>query len=374
MAIDFIEVLDLNREIIGIVDTAKSVIWHSVWFGVGDFEIYIEATKENILLLSIGNYVARNNDEEIGIIESMNVSTSLIDGAMLTVTGRFAKSLLERRLIYNLTGHSNKATVLRGKVESAARSLVANNAIACAFDSRRNFPILELGILKDYPEKIVDDAGNAASKQVSYQNLLEYSDGLLEEYNLSALVVLNDDTKKLQYVVRKGFDRSANNADGNEPVIFSRDYDNLSDSEYSFDTTENKNTALIGGEGEGIKRFYSLIVSQAQGMARREIFVDASSIAKKYTEGEVEKEYTDAEYDEMLKTQGKQELAPLNDKESFSGTIIVTAGNYILNEDFSLGDKVTVQENSINKFIDVRIVEVTEVQDESGYTVDVVYQ
>lgn len=374
MAIDFVKVLNANRETIGIIDTAKSVIWHSVWFGVGDFEIYAKATAEHLQFLSVGNYVTRNNDIEVGIIESVAVTNSVQDGAMITATGRFAKSILDRRLIYNLTGNSNKATVLRGKVESAARDLVANNAISCTFDTRRNFPILELGALNNYPEKIVDDKGYAAEKQVSYQNLLEYSDNLLAEYGFSAVVILDDDTKKLQYIVLKGVDRSSDNSDGNEPVIFSRDYDNLSDSEYFYDTANIKNAALIGGEGEGIARFYSLIAPDETGLQRRELFVDASSIAKKYTEGETEIEYTDEEYTAMLNTQGKQELAPLTEKESFSGTIIVTDGNYILNEDFALGDLVTVQENSINKFINVRITEVTEVQDENGYTVDVVYQ
>lgn len=374
MAIELVQILDANREIIGIIDTAKSVIWHSIWFGVGDFEIYAQATEEHLQLLSIGNYVTRNNDIEVGVIESISITNSMIDGAMITATGRFAKSILDRRLIYNLTGNSNKATVLRGKVESAARALVANNAISCTFDTRRNFPMLELGELKNIPEIIVDENGNAAEKQVSYQNLLEYSDGLLAEYNLSSVVILDDDTKKLQYIVLKGVDRSSENTEGNEPVIFSKDYDNLSDSEYLYDTAQKKNAALIGGEGEGIARFYSLIAPSDTGLDRREIFVDASSIAKKYMDGETEEEYTDAEYTAMLNTQGKQELAPLTEIESFSGTIIVTDGNYILNEDFSLGDVVTVQENSINKFINVRIVEVTEVQDENGYTVDAVYQ
>lgn len=374
MTIDFVQILDASREIIGIIDTAKSIIWHSVWFGVGDFEIYAPATEEHLQLLSIGNYVTRNNNIEVGIIESISVTNSIQDGAMITATGRFAKSILDRRLIYNLAGNSNKATVLRGKVEVAARTLVANNAIGCSFDARRNFPILELGALANIPEVIVDEAGYAAQKQVSYQNLLEYSDALLKEYNLSSCIILDDDTKKLQYIVRKGYDRSSENADGNEPVIFSKDYDNLSDSEYLYNTTEKKNAALIGGEGEGIARFYSLIAPTETGLNRRELFVDASSISKKYMVGETEEEYTDAEYTEMLNTQGKQELAPLTEKESFSGSIIVTAGNYILNEDFALGDVVTVQENSLNKYIDVRITEVTEVQDENGYTVDVVYQ
>lgn len=373
--IEYVEIRGTNCEVIGILDTAQSVIWHTVWFGVGDFEIYAKATAENLLILKEGNYVTRNDDVEIGIIEKIDISTSIQDGVMISATGRFAKSILDRRLIYNLSGTSNKATVLRGNVESAARALVANNAISCTFDTRRNISILELGAHSGTTAVIVDDSGNAADKQVSHQNLLKYTDSLLEEYGLSAIVMLDDSTKKLQYKVLQGVDRSTSNTDGNDPVVFSRDYDNLSDSEYIFDVTEKKNAALIGGEGEGVSRFYSLIAPADTGLARREVFVDASSLSQKYKDAQdVEQTYTDAEYNAMLNTKGKQELAPLKEKESFNGTILVTAGNYILNQDFALGDVVTVQENSIDKYIDVRIVEVTEVQDENGYTVDAVYQ
>lgn len=375
--IDLIEIRATNREVIGIVDTAKSIIWHTVWYGVGDFEIFAKATAEHLQLLKVGYYVTRNDSDEIGIIESIEITTSITDGTMITATGRFAKSILDRRLIYRTSGTtklSNKATVLSGNVESAARALVANNAISCTFDTRRNFTILELGANAGITAVIVDENGNAAEKQVSYENLLEYTDGLLEEYELSAQIILDDATKKLQYVVKQGVDRSADNVAGLDPVIFSRDYDNLSDSQYAFDSTSKKNVALIGGAGEGIERFYSLLAPAVTGMDRREIFVDASSLSKTYKDdNDTEQTYTDAQYSKMLITQGKQTLAPLTDTETFTGTILVTAGNYVVNTDFALGDIITVQENSIDKFINVRITEITEVQDENGYTVDAVY-
>lgn len=372
--IDLVEVRGTNREIIGIVDDFKSLIWHTVWYGVGDFEIYAKATSNNLTMLQNNKYVTRADSDEIGIIESVTISTSAIDGNMITASGRFAKSILDRRLIYNLSGTTNRATVLTGSVESAARALVASNCIACIFDTSRNFTILELGTLKYLPEIIVDENGNASSKQVSYQNLLEYTDGLLEEYQLSARVTLNTTNMNLQYNVLKGADRSSDNTDGNEPVVFSKEFDNLSASNYLYNTSTNKNVALIGGAGEDLDRFYALLKRSHTGLNRKEIFVDARSISKKYQdENEQEQEYTDAEYTKMLKLQGMQELAPLTITEEFSGTILVTSGNYILNTDFKLGDIVTVQENSIDKYINVRIIEVTEVQDENGYTVDAVY-
>ena len=48
--IEFVEIRGHDTNIIGIIDTAQSVIWRSVYFGVGDFEIYAPATPDIINL------------------------------------------------------------------------------------------------------------------------------------------------------------------------------------------------------------------------------------------------------------------------------------------------------------------------------------
>lgn len=463
MAIEYIEIRDINRELIGVVDTALSVIWHTVWFGVGDFEIYAKATPEHLDLLQIGRYITRPDLDEIGIIEKINISIDNQNGACITATGRFAKSILGRRHIYKLSGKTNTPTTLRGNVEQNIRRVVSDNAISCSFDSKRNIGELELGDLSNIPDIIVDKNGNAAQKQVSYENLLDYTDAVLQEYGLAATVYLDTENvaKKLKYKVVKGADRSNDNTSGLDVVVFSREYDNLTASEYNFDTTPEKNVALIGGEGEGKDRFYSLLAGTETGLARREYWVDASSINKKLSADDIhslfpsgtfvgtnfvvngvvygtlvlnlDREYSlttlqekfprgtvsgtkfivnnvvyankiygddnnykltalgykamldvdnqkgeyilsDSVYKSMLDSEGKQKLAPLVQTETFNGTINVTDGNYVLNRDFWLGDIVTVQENSIGKYINVRITEVTEIQDENGYMIEAKYE
>lgn len=371
--IDVLEVRGADREIIGIIDTAKSIIWHSVYFGVGDFEIFAQLTPKHLELLQSGNYITRSDNDEIGIIETVDISFNVNDGYMILASGRFAKSILDRRLIYNLSGNTNTATILRGNVEIAARQLVLDNAISCSFDSRRNIPILGLAALANLPAVIVDENGNAAQKQVSYDPLLEYTDKILQEYNYGAKVILNDSNKKLLYVVYAGEDRSTDNTDGNAPVIFSTDYENLNSSDYAYNEQNARNAVLIGGEGEGLERFYTLLTAGKTGLQLREMWVDASSVNKKYKDGDVEKTYTDAQYTQMLKQTGQKQLAALPPLESFSGEINATFGNWIFNRDFFLGDIVTIQDNTIDKYAAVRIVECTEVQDENGYAVECVY-
>lgn len=370
--IEYLEVRDSTTKIIGIIDAASSVIWRALFFGVGDFEITHDATPETIELLKTGHYITRPDTDDVGIIEKIYIPESTDAGLQITASGRFAKSVLERRLIYNLSGSSNKATVLRGNVETAVRNVVSDNAIYCPFDSSRNIALLALGDVAGITAKIIDANGYAAEKQVSYENLLVYTDGLLEEYGIGAKTLLKNG--KLLYTLYEGTDRSINNGAGNIPVIFSKEYDNLTSSEYTYDESTEKNVALIGGEGEGVARFYSLI-GAASDLQRREIFIDASNLSKKYKdENDEEQTYTDAQYKTMLDAKGRQEITPLAKTETFDGVLDGSNGNYVFGRDFFLGDIVTVQNNEIGKYINVRIREALEYQDINGYNVEIKYQ
>ena len=373
--IEYVEVRSAStREIIGIIDNSKSIIWHDVYYGVGDFEIYAPCTQENIDALAVGNYITRYNSRNIGIIEKIEVTYNPQDGRMIVAPGRFAKSILDRRLIFKLSGHSVSPTFLSGNVESAARSLVADNAISCAFDTGRNMPELVLGASAGITKKIIDNDGYSADKQVTYKELLSYSDGLLEEYELGAYCML-DNNLKLAYTVFEGADRSVDNTAGNQPVVFSQDFDNLLSSEYQYDNTKLKNAALIGGEGEGEARFCSIVKDSAvTGLKRREVWIDSSSITKKYNdESGTEQTFTDDEYDKQLKTDGMQKLAELAITETFEGEIDITNGSFSYGTDFALGDKVTVQDTEIGLYINARILEITEVQDDNGYSIEAKY-
>lgn len=371
MSIEYVEIRDESTTLIGIIDTAKSIIWRSVYFGVGDFEIYVQATPEIVALLQAGNYVTRPDDLEVGIIEDIYIADDPLDGTMVTASGRFAKSMLDRRLIYNLSGTVNTPTILSGNVETEVRRVIAENAIACPFDSRRNMPILALGALANLPQIIVDEKGAAAQKQVSYQNLLTYTDELLQEYGMGSTVILDEDAGKLLYVIYSGADRSVDNEAGNDPIIFSKDFDNLTSSSYQFNAASEKNVALIGGEGEGVERFYSLVSGEQTGLQRREMWVDASSLNRKYKdESGKDQTYSDGEYIAMLNAQGTQLLAAHKPLETFDGAIDIQNSVWQYNRDFALGDIVTTQNDDIGKYVNVRLREVLEVQDENGYSIE----
>ncbi|MBQ6804547.1 MAG: siphovirus ReqiPepy6 Gp37-like family protein [Clostridia bacterium] len=145
----------------------------------------------------------------------------------------------------------------------------------------------------------------------------------------------------------------------NSPVIFSAEFENLLSSTYVLDTKSYKNVALVAGEGEGKKR-RTLTLGTASGLARRELYVDARDLSS--NEGEI----TDLDYSAQLSARGAEKIAEHQITQAFNGEID-TANNFILDQDYSLGDIVTVEnEYSIRK--NVRVSAIMETWDNQGYT------
>jgi hypothetical protein len=379
--IEYVEIRNASRELIGIIDNAESIIWESAYYSTGQFEIYVKVTPLTVQLLQVGNYVTRPSDVNVGIIENLNITWTQDAGRMIIASGRFAKSLLDRRLIYRLTGTSIQPTTSSGLVEVAVRKLVNDNIIASNI-SARNVPFIRLGPLQNIQKRILSETGEEGRVQTSYGGLLEHTDSLLQEYFLGAYMSLDRNTKNLLYNVIEGKDRSVGNTSGNAPLIFSQDFDNLLSSNYQYQTTALKTTALIGGEGEGTERFCVMIGEAAEGLSRREVFVDAGSQSKKYKEDstndkgepiQVEKEYSDAVYADMLKAHGQQNIAQLQIVETFTGDVDVINSDKVFGKDFWIGDIITIQDTQLSAYINTRILTATEVQDTNGYQLAISY-
>lgn len=429
--IDYVEIRNASLELIGLVDTAKSIIWETQYYGAGAFEVYAAATPQAVALLQCGNFITRVDDDGIGIIEAVAIVFNAQDGRMITATGRLAKSILDRRVIAYINGSTNYATTFSGNVEASARGLVQDNAIACYKDRARKIPYTERNISIIQLGAAAGLAAVTESRQVNCDNLLTYTDDFLRQYGYGAKMILSGG--KLNYTVYSGIDRSIGNAAGNEPVIFSEDFDNLIGSNYSLDEAASKTFALVGGDGEGNERFYAECNAAASGLARREVFIDSSLAREVYEDKfvgdgvedgdtvvgttafklshaatalesvlvdgkevvwrfnaatgvitfsvaplvglEVVIKYTDEnEYKQQLIEAGNQELEQLIITESFEGSIDLVNSSFDYGVDFQIGDIVTVQDNSINKYINVRVISAIEVQDDAGYQINIGFE
>lgn len=398
--IDFVEIYRADESgrlaLDAVIDDFSSVIWEQTYFGVGEFEIYAPATPASLSALKGGRYVRTpgGGDEEIGIIERVEVTTDPEEGAMIAASGRMAKSILDRRIIYwpfydageggnGYIWHSNART-LKGRVDGCAINLVADNAAApvnpdpARLKGDRSLPVLafvdHVDNISHFPETIsvtTEEGEEDAEKQVTYKNLLDYTDALLEEYGLGAYLWLDRDRMKLRYRVRKGATRTREDHPDGEPVIFSQEMDNLTSTAYAYDETAKKTTALIGGEGEGTDRKLAFAYEWVSGMERREVFVDASSITSEAEEGAPAVSLED--YRKQLEAQGQQTISQSPAEETLSGEMDITNAAVAYREDFGVGDIVTLEDSRLGLSKAVRILSVTEVQDSNGYQVKIEY-
>lgn len=332
-------VLDKDFNKIALVEDA-SVIWTTRYYDVGDFEIYVGAIEEKIKLFQIGNYVMRTDDDQVGIVEDINITYDEEGTEYLTVTGRFAESLLERRIVW-------QQTQLAGTAENGLRNLVNTNIINPSI-SKRKIPIIALGSVKGYTDRL--DA------QYTGDNILEVNKNVAINTHTGFRFIFTGSS--FEYELYKGVDRSYNQT-ANTFVVFSDEYDNLLSSEYEHKTSTMKNVALVAGEGEGTAR-KTIIVGDQEGINRYEIFVDARNLST--NNGEISL----TEYNKALQEKGEESLVTIT--QAFTGEVDLTQ-NYIYKKDFFIGDIVSIENKKWGIFINSRIIEIIESEDESGYKI-----
>lgn len=334
-------VLDPEFNTIGIVDSYTSLIWTKRYFEFGDCEVYIKANAENLNTLKCGHWLVRSDDDMICRIERVQLSTDTEEGNYIVVTGTDARSILAQRIVWTQTNFT-------GTVENFIRKLITDAIINPTITARRidNFT---LGNAKGFTDTI--------EQQVTYDALDEKIIEISKAYGYGTRVTF--DGTNFVFDIYKGKDRSYNQ-DINDYVTFSPDFDNIISSEYVADSSEYKNVALVGGEGEGNARRI-LALGTASGLNRRELFVDAGSVSSETAEGET------IDYDQALKNEGVEALAEHGITQAFDGEVESNL-SYIYNRDYYLGDIVQIR-NEYGIELPARITEVIESWDSSGYSV-----
>ena len=305
-----------RSEVLGVVDTAASVIWHRRYFTAGAFEIYAPATPDCIALLQRGHFVTREDAPEAGIIDTVKL-TQDEDGTYIAASGPMLSGLLGRRCIASPAAYGSQP------VETIMRGLVDANGITT--EAARILPGLALGALRGYTETATAYASG---------NLLEFL-GKLSQVSTIGFRVRKSGAA-LVFELYKGTDRSI--AQTAVPqVIFAEAFDNLIGAEYEASDIDRVNTAMVTSAG------YRLTVgngTDASGFERCEAYAEVSPVT--YTVTKDEDSYTVVDYAATMaamRAEGETALAP--GTENFTGSVMAD-GAMRYREDYDLGDIVTV--------------------------------
>ena len=342
-----IYVLNTSLNRVGIVDVFSSVIWTNRYYSCGDFELYLRATPNLLNILQKDYYLIREGHESNAmIIEAIQLSTDAENGNYLTVKGRCLKSILYRRIIWDMT-------TVSGTVEACIATLLDNNAISPTDVKRK---ILNLFNVNEYKTSINMQA------QYTGNNLGETIEALCTQYEIGWDIKLDLENKKFSFYLYAGKDRTFRQKE-NSAVIFSDEYENLLTTTYTLDKSEYSNVAKVAGEGEGAAR-KNVTVGNESGLDRYELFVDARDLSQNSGDTQI----TDAEYNAQLQARGERDLAEKIVKVNIEGEVEANY-TYRLNEDYFLGDIVEIR-NEYGIAGVSRITEIIESEDDSGmYTI-----
>ena len=372
-------VLDKNLNVIHIIDVYESLIWCNRYNDVGDCELVIKASSENVKRIKGGLYLAREDDDMVCRVKKINIQTDKENGDNLIISGYDIKDILRQRIIW-------KKTNVNGLVEDYIRKLINDSIIN---------PIMQNRKIDNF---ILDDKANfteTTTEQVTYDNLETKIQEICKKYDWGYKVYIKNN--KFVFKLYKGEDKS-------NYVTFSDEYENLASNEYNEDNTSIANVGLIAGEGEDEKRTIATIGDE-KGLDRYEMYIDARDISSsiefeelismypngkevksgniiyyqvnnknvaaitKDNEGNIETVSLIKDvYMDLLKNRGIENMSDYVSIKSFEGSIIP---NYTFEykKDYFLGDIVNV-ENSLGISLNARIVEIIEVHDSNGYSIE----
>lgn len=315
-----------------VCDSFSSLLWDIEYYKCGDFEVYIAASARNIEIFQTGRIVGRDDDKEhFGLIESVELETDAEDGDYLIIKGRFLMCLLERRIIYPTFNFTKLVSY-----SQIVMNVVQYNACTSGI---RKIPGLSLG-------NILGSCWDAKTKlQVSYDNLMEWVYTICEKIGGTAnirLSKIDNEQYEMIFELSQGTDRSILQ-EVNPHIIFSDRYNNLLSFTYFTDTSVKKNYAYVLGKGEGEKRKRTIYFkgTEPSSLDRYEVYVDAKDISDEEQVDNETRPLPDAEYSELLKEKGKQNLVPTKTKSESQIAVQSTQFQYGVN--YFVGDFVTVE-------------------------------
>ncbi len=333
-----IYVYNSDIELKGVIDSFASLRWRRRFFEPGEVELHLPATTESIAMLTEGGILHRLDRREAAVIEGIAVSGGE-NGDELTVTARMGSCLLSRRIV-------TPTFSFTGTVEEAMRRLVSDNAITA-----RPIPGLALGDARGYAE--------ACDFQATYKTVLTVLGALARSAPLGFTCRLDVPGKAWVFEVYRGTDRTVTQS-ALPYVLFSAEFGNIAEPQYTLNSQGYANFAYVGGAGEGSSRTI-VQVDRTNGAPRRELWVDAKDLQK----GSL----TTQKYQDQLTQRGLEKLAAAAMTQSFEAAAVDTA-NFAYLTDWDLGDIVSFEKWGI--LLNQRITEAEEVYEGGTETITAV--
>lgn len=336
-------------ERIGYVGNFSYLLWRKKYEPGSEAELHVDVTAKNIEMLKKGNIIYRQDDNEAMYIYYRQFDDSSgVDQLVIKCFSLFRWA--DRRILWNQYDFNTTP-------EKIMRQLI-NDTMINPTDFNQKISNVQLSNARNF--------GAAIQQQISYKGVYEVCENLCTTHDIGARCLF--DGQRLLYDFYEGANRTINQS-SNPRIILSKSRGNLLKRTYEDANNDFKNTVLIAGAGEGSARKTATIGNGNSGLNRREVFIDAREISdKKDVDGE-QVPIPDDEYMNLLTTKGKEKLAEYAEFIGFDCELDVTKENTKYNEDFYLGDLITIKDDELGILMNSRVMQADEVFQDSGKSI-----
>ncbi len=319
---------------IGEARSISSLQWKECYQGVGEVKLVCAVTQNNQRILRPGALL--QNPERphlLAQIQAVEINDDM-NNAKMTVRAKMTACRLEERVLMY--------TENIGLAEEDALRMVQKNL--------RGLPITvssAQGLTERY------------DGQISWGSVLKAIEKVSERTGLGYRVAVNQALQET-FAFYKGVDRTTP-TNPEYAGFFGDTAGNVKSVKLLDDISGCRNVAIVAGEGEGIARNV-VEVDLAQGQPRRELYVNASDLSRKYTtknpDGSTEEHtMTPEEYASQLRARGVQVLANTLIGRKLEAEL--TQSMMIFGKDYELGDVLPLHLIRYGVMAAVRISKIT---------------
>ena len=312
-----------NAERAGLVENITSLQWKPAFCNAGEFKLVCAATAENRALL-VPDALLYNPDTpgQAALVLAVEADGN---ACKLTVRGKFS--------LCRLTARVARGTYVVTEAASALLRICRENL---------------RGLAVEIPQGVGFTA--PCSETIAWQDCCTAAVQLAKAGGFGVRMRFDPASATETLELTQGKNRSA---PGTELYngYFSTRMQNLTGAVYTEDTSSYANVILCGGEppaeGDSFTRYFCEVGDlTATGNARRELWVDGSSVTHRHTvqgtDGTTaEAVYSEAEYQTVLQNYARAALTAHMSTRELKCTAADTTMRY--GEDYNLGDRVPLR-------------------------------
>ena len=349
---DKMQLIGLNSdyEPVWIMDNLNSVTWAEYYHGSGAVDITVPDTEDNFKMALGIKWIYNTLSPNLMMVSKITSNLGYNENE-LSIDGCSLEYLFNFRVLMEQYTAEDKSII------EIIQDIVEQN---CGSDTTLIVPS-ELAQERAIPNiEVIDCTSNISDETLEYceENLcsVAYSPGttvaeildeLCETMDLGYRLVRryassNDETYEdfgsWKFELYEGSNLCRENDDDNTPVVFSHDFDNLEEYEYSRDMLPIPTDAILKGKYDSDDIYVTLYASSSTGIDRVETSYDYSSDTD--SSG-----YTQSAYLDLLNELGEDDIEAEYQEETLEATIADDI-MYSVNEDYYLGDIVEIQTNS----------------------------